>query len=101
MKVWTKVQIRDKNKQVELISQALTNYLYTYGPINNIFQKYNISLTDQINFTKHISNRIAGLLMLYLTSNYNRINDIVNKYNINTLKLSEIKPEIEGYIEKK
>ena len=47
MKVWTKVHIKDKNKQVELISKAFTNYLYTYGPILNIFRKYGVSLEDK------------------------------------------------------
>ena len=38
--------------------------------------------------------------MFYLTKDVNRINDIVNKYNINATNLTDISPEIEGYIEK-
>ena len=38
--------------------------------------------------------------MLYLSKDYNRINDIVNKYNINAIEYDEIIPEIEGYVDK-
>ena len=44
MKVWTKVHIKDKNKLLNLISKAFTNYLYTYGPILNLFRKILSSL---------------------------------------------------------
>ena len=46
MKVWTKVRIKDKNKQIELVAKSLTNYLYGYGPILDITRKYNISYSD-------------------------------------------------------
>lgn len=36
MKVWTKVQIKDRDPKIDLISKSLTNYIYTYGPINTI-----------------------------------------------------------------
>ena len=41
MKVWTKVYLKDKNREVEIISKALTNYLYAVGPIDEITRKYN------------------------------------------------------------
>ncbi len=47
MKVWTKVRIKDKNRQVELLSKSLTNYLYGYGPILDITRKYHISPGDR------------------------------------------------------
>ncbi len=100
MKVWTKVHIKDKNKQVNLISKAFTNYLYTYGPILNIFRKYNISNEDKKSLDTYISNRISGLLLLYLSKDYARINDIANKYNIDSSRIEDVIPEIEGYIEK-
>lgn len=100
MKVWTKVHIKDKNKQVNLISKAFTNYLYTYGPILNIFRKYNISNEDKKALDTYISNRISGLLLLYLSKDYSRINDIANKYNIDSSRIEDVIPEIEGYIEK-
>ena len=38
--------------------------------------------------------------MLYLSKDIQRINDIANKYNIDAVNMDNIKPEIEGYIEK-
>jgi hypothetical protein len=100
MKIWTKVHIKDKNKKVELIAKALTNYLYGYGPILDISRKYNINQEDRSKLNQYTANRIAGLLMLYLTKDYKRINDIANKYNIDASYIKEIVPEIEGYIER-
>jgi hypothetical protein len=101
MKVWTKVHITDKNKNVELIARSLTNYLYGYGPILDITRKYNISREDRKILDEYTANRIAGILMLYLSKDNKRINDIANKYNIDSSYINEILPEIEGYIEKK
>lgn len=100
MKIWTKVHIKDKNKQVELISKSLTNYLYGYGPILDITRKYHVSPEDRKILDQYTANRIAGLLMLYLSKDYTRINDIANKYNIEASPIKDILPEIEGYIEK-
>ena len=100
MKIWANVKIKDKNKDVELIARSLTNYLYGYGPIQDITRKYNISSKDRTILDQYTANRIAGLLMLYLSKDTNRINDIANKYNINASNIQEIIPEIEGYIEK-
>lgn len=101
MKIWTKINIKDKNKDVEIISKSLTNYLYGYGPINDICHKYGISNEDRRKLDKYTANRIGGILMLYLSKNIKRINDIVNKYNIDVTTIKDIEPEIEGYIEKK
>ena len=38
--------------------------------------------------------------MLYLSKDYNRINDLVNKYNINAIDYKVIIPEVEGYVDK-
>ena len=95
MKVWTKVKLTDKNTEVELIAKSLTNYLYGYGPIQALTRKYHITEED-----KYTADRIAGILMLYLAKDINRINDIVNKYNIPNGIVKEIVPELEGYIEK-
>ena len=100
MKIWSKVFIKDKNKDVELIAKSLTNYIYGYGPILDISRKYNIDPLDRKKIDQYTANRIAGLLMLYLSKDYRRINDIANKYNINGANITEIIPEIEGYIEK-
>ena len=47
MKVWTKVRLKDKNKDIELISKSLANYLYGYGPIKDLTRKYKISEKDR------------------------------------------------------
>lgn len=100
MKVWTKVHIKDKNPQVNLISKAFTNYLYGYGPIRELCHKYNITLEDRMALEQYTANRISGLLLLYLVKDFKRINDIANKYNVNANDGIVISPEIEGYIDK-
>lgn len=99
MKIWTKIHITDKKKDIETISKALTNYIYEYGPINEISKKYNMDSQDLKNLDQYTANRIAGILMLYLANDYRRINDIVNKYNVKS-RITTILPEIEGYINK-
>ena len=47
-----------------------------------------------------MANRIAGLLMLYIAKDYDRINDIVNKYYVPNGAVEDVAPEIEGYINK-
>ena len=100
MKVWSKVHIKDRNEQVEVVSKSFTNYLYGYGPINDLCRKYDISDKDRKMLDQYTANRIAGLLMLYLSKNVSRINDIANKYNFAVSTLDNISPEIEGYIDK-
>ena len=100
MKIWTKVHLTDKNKDVELISKSLTNYLYGYGPITDLVRKYKIKEEDRKVIDQYTANRIAGILMLYLAKDTQRINDIVNKYNIPDGIIKDIIPEIEGYINK-
>ena len=100
MKVWKKVQIKDKNKEVNILARAITNYLYGYGPIREITRKYQISPVDRIELDKYMMNRVAGLLMLYLSKDKERINDIANKYNYENYEIDDITPEIEGYINK-
>lgn len=101
MKIWTKVRLKDYNKKVEVVSKSLTNYIYGYGPMEELSLKYNISDVDRHMIDQYSANRIAGLLMLYLARDTNRINDIVNKYNTPDGIVKEIVPEIEGYITKK
>ena len=101
MKVWSKIHITDKNKDVELISKSLANYLYLYGPMVELTKKYKIDRIDRVKMNQYTANRIAGLLMLYLSKDAERINDIANKYNIDNHQFVDIIPEIEGYVEKK
>lgn len=100
MKIWTKVKLKDENKEIERIAKSLTNYLYGYGPILDITRKYQIAPQDKKVLNQYTANRIAGILMLYLAKDIKRINDIVNKYNIPEGIIQEITPELEGYIEK-
>ena len=99
MKKWTKVTIKYHNNQVDRISKSFLNYLYGYGPILDICRKYNISVEDRYFLEKHTANRIAGLLLLFLSKDYQRINDIANKYDLNAGSLIDINPEIEGYVD--
>ena len=100
MKVWTKVHLADRDREVEVISRALTNYLYALGPIDGLTKKYNISEEDRRAHDQYTANRIAGLLMLYLAKDTSRITDIANKYNFTNTMVKNITPEIEGYISK-
>lgn len=100
MKIWTKVKLIDKNKDVELIAKSLTNYVYGHGPIIDITKKYQIKPEDRKIIDQYTANRIAGILMLYLAKDTKRINDIVNKYNSPEGIIQEITPELEGYIER-
>lgn len=100
MKVWTKVHLKDRDAKVEKIGRSLTNYLYDSGSMVNIKERYNISKDDYKEITQYTANRISGILMLYLASDYKRINDIVNKYNIKNESINNIIPEVEGYINK-
>ncbi len=100
MKVWTKVKIKDQNIQVERICRSFINYLYGYGIIRDLSRKYNISKEDRQMMEQYTANRISGLLLLFLSRDYPRINDIANKYNLDATSDLLIQPEIEGYIEK-
>ena len=100
MKIWTKVKLTDKNKDVEEIAKSLTNYFYGYGPIIDITRKYHIKPEDRKILDQYTANRIAGILMLYLAKDTKRINDIVNKYHIRDGIIQDIIPEIEGYIDR-
>lgn len=98
MQVWTKINLKENNKDVSKISNSLVNYILKDNPITNIFYKYNITLKDKQEIEKNMANRIAGLLLLYFSKDTERINDIVNKYNDKSTR--EIMPELEGYVEK-
>jgi len=102
MKIWKKIKLKNKDKNILLIANALTNYIYSEGPITSMYNKYNINRLDQKKLDLYTTNKIAGLLLLYLIKDTKRINDIANKYNylINIANINEITPEVEGYITK-
>ena len=41
MKVWTKVHINNQSKEVNQITASILNYTTGYGPIQDIYRKYN------------------------------------------------------------
>ncbi len=100
MKVWKNVRFLKKDKDIDIITRSYVNYIYKYGPINDIIRKYNIEPNDIYKLNQYTANRIAGLLILYLAKDKKRLNDIVLKYDTSNLLVNEITPEIEGYIEK-
>lgn len=93
MKVWSKVKFKDSSAQINLIAKALTKYLYHD---NFVYSKVSPEVKDYLE--KDLVNKVAGVLMLYYSRDFHRINDIVNKYG-QTSNL-EVVPEIEGYIQK-
>lgn len=102
MKIWKKVSLSAR-KDINLISNALTNYIYKEGPITDIYNKYNVDMKDRELLDLNTSRRIAGLIVLYTIKDTKRINDILNKYNylLNINTVDDIYPEVEGYVEKK
>ena len=98
MKVWSKIRLKEQNKDINTIVNSLVNYIYKENPLNEVYYKYNVEKKDRIAIEEYTTNRIAGLLLLYFSKDPKRINDIVNKYNFNSKK--EVYPELEGYIEK-
>lgn len=99
MKKWTVVRLKEQNKDIDQLSKAFSNYLYKNGPINEIVRKYNISTLDRKKLEKYTSDRIAGILLLYLAKDYSKINDIVNHYSIRDDN-SKVIPELEVYMDR-
>lgn len=100
MKVWTKIKLKDHDKNIDILSSALTNYLYKYGPIVDTFKKYGMSSEEKKEIEDYTASRIAGILTLYMAQDERRIHDIVNKYYTQSLVSRTITPELEGYIER-
>lgn len=98
MKVWTRLRLKDQNRNINITAKSLTNYLYSVGPIAELFQKYPVSNKEKEEIKKFTADRIAGLLYLYFSKDVARINDIVNKYNLDDNY--DILPELEGYIDR-
>lgn len=93
MKVWKKVRFKKSDKNINLIAKALTHYLYHD---NLVYEKLGVETRAYLE--KDMTNKVAGILMLYYARDFSRINDIVNKYNQNSQIM--VIPEIEGYLQK-
>ena len=100
MKIWTKVKLKEYDKDIDILSNSMVNYLYSNGPIVDIFNKYGLKEEERKRVEEYTSSRIAGLLTLHMADDKRRIKDIINRYyhQENTHK---ILPEIEGYIDTK
>lgn len=98
MKIWSKIKLKETNKDINAISNSLVNYIYKGNPIIDIFNKYNVTLQEKQIIENYFADRVAGLLLLYFSKDTKRINDIVNKYNFKSSR--QVKPELEGYVEK-
>ena len=59
-----------------------------------------INEQDKKELDQFMSNKIAGLLMLYLAKDTQRINDILNKYHIPDRNYGNLTPEVEVYLNK-
>ncbi len=98
LKKWTKLRLKDQNRVINQTAKALTNYLYSVGPIPEYMMRNQVSNKEKQEFKKFTADRVAGLLYLYFSKDSKRINDIVNRYSQN--EEYEIFPELEGYIER-
>ena len=107
--------VTTSNMDLEVIDLLTVNYAFVcnkenydkYKNIKSVKDLENVPLvlptkgtTNRKKLDQYTADRISGLLLLYLTKDINRINDIVNKYNIDASRIKDIIPEIEGYIEK-
>ncbi len=98
MKIWTKIILKEKNRDIDIISNSLLHYLKKDGPLVEICSKYNIDQTDLKKLESYTVNRIGGLLLLYFSKDKKRINDIINRYT--SSEKYDVTPELEGYVEK-
>ena len=80
MKVWKTAKFLKKDKNIELITRSYINYIYKYGPINDIIRKYNINPSDVYKLNQYTANRIAGLILLYLAKDKNGRMRTVTEY---------------------
>lgn len=99
MKVWKRVRFLKKDKKIDMITKSYVNYIYENSPINEIFDRYKVSPSERVRLNQYIADRIAGLIVLSLANDKERLNDIVIKYYNNQLLVGEIVPEIEGFID--
>ena len=52
-----------------------------------------------VRLNQYLADRIAGLALLNLADDKERLNDIIIKYSNNQLLVGDIVPEIEGYVD--
>ena len=99
MKVWKRVRFLKKDKKIDIIVKSYVNYIYQNSPVNELVNKYHIEPSDMVRLNQYLADRIAGLALLTLTDDKERLNDIIIKYSNNQLLVGDIVPEIEGYVD--
>ena len=67
--------------------------------LNELVNKYHIEPSDMVRLNQYLADRIAGLTLLTLADDKERLNDIIIKYSNNQLLVGDIVPEIEGYVD--
>ncbi len=100
MKVWTKVKINQKNKDIESLTKSYINYILNDTSIEKLQEKYQIEQQEIDLIYQELASRIAGLLILYIGKDHRRLKEIYKKYQINPEKFVSFTPELEGYVEK-
>ena len=98
MKVWKRVRFLKKDKKIDMIVKSYVNYIYQNSPVNELVNKYHIEPSDMVRLNQYLADRIAGLALLNLADDKERLNDIIIKYSNNQLLVGDIVPEIEGYV---
>lgn len=99
MKVWKRVRFLKKDKKIDMIVKSYVNYIYQNSPVNELVNKYHIEPSDMVRLNQYLADRIAGLTLLTLADDKERLNDIIIKYSNNQLLVGDIVPEIEGYVD--
>ncbi len=99
MKVWKRVRFLKKDKKIDMIVKSYVNYIYQNSPVNELVNKYHIEPSDMVRLNQYLDDRIAGLALLTLADDKERLNDIIIKYSNNQLLVGDIVPEIEGYVD--
>ena len=100
MKVWTKVKITKKDKELEQIVTSYINYIFKDTAFSYLAKKYQMTEYDVQIFYQKLAARIAGVLLLYLADDKKRLQDILNKYSQENVYLKDLIPEVEGYIDR-
>ena len=99
MKVWKRVRFLKKDKKIDMIVKSYVNYIYQNSHVNELVNKYHIEPSDMVRLNQYLADRIAGLALLTLADDKERLNDIIIKYSNNQLLVGDIVPEIEGYVD--
>ena len=99
MEVWKRVRFLKKDKKIDMIVKSYVNYIYANSPMIEIINKYHIEPNDVLRLNQYLADRIAGLTVLTLADDKERLKNIITKYDNNQLLVGDIVPEIEGFVD--